>query len=98
MERSLKWTESRSFRRFGCTTCGWSHPSPSLKEGPESLDDGVLKFIARAFAKHVCAHYSERLDAAAMDSARKILILPSLARRSSWLGPFTQPSNGGRPF
>ena len=57
MERSMKWVEQKDYRRFGCTECSWSHPNPSLRDDPATLDATVLNFIKRAFAAHFCDRY-----------------------------------------
>jgi hypothetical protein len=54
-EREMKWSQGESYRRFACTQCGWSHPSPSKSETPETLDKVVLRYVETAFARHLCA-------------------------------------------
>jgi len=56
-QRSLQWIQQEGYSRFGCSGCGWSHPSPSRHEDPASLDAIVLGFITRAFLQHLCARY-----------------------------------------
>jgi len=55
MAREMKWTEGDNYKRFACSECNWSHPSPSLQDTPETLDRTVLKFVERAFSNHLCA-------------------------------------------
>jgi hypothetical protein len=91
MERSLKWVEQKEFRRFGCTACGWSHPNPSLRDDPATLDATVLGYIKRAFTAHLCDHYPAPKCAPAKptDLTGKILIVPSQPLRS-WFFRLTQ--------
>jgi hypothetical protein len=57
MERSLTWMAAGILSRFTCTHCAWSHPNPSSKDSPSTLDSGVLKLIQRAFSQHLCSRH-----------------------------------------
>src|SRR5665213_738739 len=55
VERSLTWMRAGILSRFTCTRCEWSHPNPSGKDVPETLDAGVFRLVRRAFLQHLCA-------------------------------------------
>ena len=57
MERSLTWVTAGVFSRFACTCCAWSHPNPSSKDVPDTLDAGVFSLVRRAFSQHMCARH-----------------------------------------
>ncbi len=57
MERSLTWVTAGAPSRFACTCCAWSHPNPSTKDVPGTLDPGVFRLVQRAFAQHLCARH-----------------------------------------
>lgn len=87
MERSLKWVEQQGYGRFGCTSCGWSHPNPSLREDPATIDQAVLNFIKREFAGHICDNYPARRSESRVnaDLTGKVTILPTHTPRT-WFG------------
>lgn len=91
MERSLKWVEQKDYRRFGCTQCSWSHPNPSLRDDPATMDAAVLNFIRRAFAEHFCDRYSKPKSASRgpTDLTGKVLIVEAPAARS-WFDRLTE--------
>ena len=92
MDRSLKWVEQQGYRRFGCTGCGWSHPNPSLREDPATIDQTVLNFIKRAFAEHLCDRHPVRQRASrrSADLTGKVTILPTRTSRTwfTWLARY----------
>lgn len=91
MERSLKWVEVKDYRRFGCTACSWSHPNPSLRDDPATLDATVLNFIKRSFTAHLCDRYPtlKSVPAKTTDLKGKVVIVPSQPQRS-WFFRLTE--------
>jgi hypothetical protein len=98
MERSMKWVEQKDYRRFGCTECSWSHPNPSLRDDPATLDTTVLNFIKRAFTAHLCDRYPapKRVPAAPTDLTGKIVIVASRPT-PSWFARFVEGPRARRP-
>ncbi len=98
MERSMKWVEQKDYRRFGCTECSWSHPNPSLRDDPATLDATVLNFIKRAFAAHLCDRYPapKPVPAGPTDLTGKIVIVAAKPT-SSWFAKLVDGPRVRRP-